>query len=149
MGHLFFRSQHKMKSKGSFLALIGAQGVTLSVCPSVCLSGTSLSRVVYLYLSRSEIIQSHIVGALNTASCCYSFRSWSHLLSSQSTQLQLNWYVIMLEFVLFLCWNNAMSTFPFFIVCTVFSIASDLVCDRGRVSQFCTSLDKTTWFSYV
>ena len=41
-----------------FLAPTGAQVVTLSVCPSVCLSGASLSRAVNLHLSRSESNQS-------------------------------------------------------------------------------------------
>ncbi len=40
-----------------FLAPIGAQRVNLSVCPCVCLSGTSLSRAVNLHLSRSESYQ--------------------------------------------------------------------------------------------
>ena len=38
-----------------FLAKTGAQVVTLSVCPSVCLSGTSLSRTLNLHLSGSYL----------------------------------------------------------------------------------------------
>ena len=45
------------KTEYGFLALTGAQGVTMSVCPSVCLSGTKCSRAVYLHLSRSEALR--------------------------------------------------------------------------------------------
>ena len=41
----------KYASKAKFLAPSGAQGVSLSVCLSVCLSGTSLSKALNLHLS--------------------------------------------------------------------------------------------------
>ena len=41
----------KYASKAKFLAPSGAQGVSLSVCLSVCPSGTSLSKALNLHLS--------------------------------------------------------------------------------------------------
>ena len=59
----------KYASKAKFLAPSGAQGVSLSVCLSVCPSGTSLSKALNLHLSlivmsqiclRSVSGQSHV-----------------------------------------------------------------------------------------
>ena len=53
-----------------FLAPTGAQGVTMSICVYVCLSGSSLSRALNLHLSnsdlkaalsRSQAVSSHLI----------------------------------------------------------------------------------------
>ena len=76
---LAMNNQQSLSIKVLFLAPIGAQGVTMSVCPSVCLCGTNLSRAVNLHLLRSESNQGVIKHSESTKRALREHSNQSHI----------------------------------------------------------------------
>ena len=69
-----------MKLEKDFLAPTGAQGITLSVCLSVCPFGDKLSRAVNPHLFRSESNQRANKQSESTQRALRSLKSESHSL---------------------------------------------------------------------